>query len=94
MEKLTKRTKGILALIHSDTCGPMSTTSMSGCSYYVIFIDDFSRKTWIYFLKSKNENFKKFKEFKALVEKQTRKCIRALRMDNGGEFTSHGFDDF
>jgi hypothetical protein len=49
-----KRSKGILDLIHSDTCGPMSTPSMSGCSYYMIFIDNFSRKTWIYFLKSKN----------------------------------------
>jgi hypothetical protein len=64
-----KRSMGILDLIHSDTCGPMSSLSMSGCSYYVIFIDDFSRKTWIYFLKSKNETFNKFKEFKALVEK-------------------------
>jgi transposase InsO family protein len=89
-----KRSKGILDLIHSNTCEPMSRPSMGGCSYYVFFIDDFSCKTWIYFLKSKNETFIKFKEFKALVEKQTRRCIRALRTDNGEEFTSHGFDDF
>lgn len=89
-----KRSKGILDLIHSNTCGLMSAPSMSGCSYYMTFIDNFSQKTWIYFLKSKNETFNKFKEFKALIEKQTRKCIHALRMDNGGEFTSHGFDDF
>ena len=40
-------------LVHSDRCGPMSTTSLKGYKYYVTFIDDFSRKTWIYFVKSK-----------------------------------------
>jgi hypothetical protein len=41
---------------------------LSGYLYYMIFIDDFSRKTWIYLLKSKDETFNKFQEFKALVE--------------------------
>jgi transposase InsO family protein len=67
--------------------------SLSGCLYYVIFIDDFSRKSWIYFLKAKNETFSRFLEFKALIENQTGKHIRALRTDNGGEFESHHFDD-
>ena len=56
--------------------------------YYVSFIDDYSRKTWIYFLKSKNEVFSKFKEFKALVENLSEKKIKIFRSDNGGEFTS------
>jgi hypothetical protein len=60
----------------------------------VIFIDDFSRKSWIYFLKTKNETFSKFQEFKALIENQTGKHIRTLRSDNGGEFESHHFEDF
>ena len=62
------RSKGILDLIHSDICGPMSSPSLSGCLYYVLFIDDHSRKSWIYFLKAKSESFDKFKEFKALIE--------------------------
>jgi hypothetical protein len=41
--------------------------------YYVSFIDEFLRKTWIYFLKKKYEVFDRFKEFKALVENQTEK---------------------
>ena len=49
--------KDILELIHSDICGPMSSPSLSGYLYYVIFIDDYSRKTWIYFLKAKNGTF-------------------------------------
>ena len=47
------RSKCILDLIHSDLCGPMSVASLSGFLYYIIFIDDYSRKTWIYFLNTK-----------------------------------------
>ena len=72
----------------------MSTTYLSGYVYYVSFIDDYSRKTWIYFLKRKNEVFEKFKEFKALVENLSEKKIMILRLDNEGEFTSTEFKDF
>ena len=62
------KAKGVLDIIHSDICGPIQTTSLSGSVYYASFIDDYSRKTWIYFLKKKDELFERFKEFKALVE--------------------------
>jgi hypothetical protein len=88
------KAKGVLDIIHSDVCGPMSTASLSRYVYYVSFIDDFSRKTWIYFLKAKNEVFNKFKEFKALVENLSEKKIKILRSDNGGEFTSDEFKTF
>jgi hypothetical protein len=88
------KAKGALDIIHSDVCGLMSTTSLSGFVYYVSFIDDFSRKTWIYFSKAKNEVFNKFKEFKALVENLSKKKIKILRSDNGGEFTSDEFNAF
>ena len=88
------RSKGILDLIHSDICGPMSSPSLSGCLYYVLFIDDHSRKSWIYFLKHKSETFDKFKEFKALIENQTSTHIRIIRSDNGAEYESNEFDDF
>ena len=45
------KAKGILEIVHSDVCGPMSYSSLSRYVYYVSFIDDFSPKTWIYFLK-------------------------------------------
>ena len=88
------RSKGILYLIHSDICGPMSSPSLSGCLYYVLFIDDHSRKSWIYFLKAKSETFDRFKEFKTLIENQTGRHIRILRSNNGGEYESNEFDDF
>jgi hypothetical protein len=82
------RAQGILDLVHSDVCGPMSSRSLNGCLYYVIFIDDYSRKCWIYFLKAKSDTFDKFKEFKAFIEMQTGKHIRTLRRNDGGEFES------
>ena len=82
------RSKEILVLIHSDACGPMPVKSLRGSLYYVTFIDDFSRKTWIYFMNTKDEVFDKFQEFKAKVENLKGKKIKILRSDNEGEYTS------
>ena len=67
----------------------MSSNYLSGYAYYVSFIDEFSGKTWIYFMKNKDEVFNTFKEFKALVENHTKKKIKTFRSDNGREFTSN-----
>ena len=88
------RSKGILDLVHSDVCGPMAVESMSGCLYFLTFIDDYSRKTWIFPMKAKGEVFSRFKEFKAEVENLTERKIKTLRSDNGGEYTSGDFTDF
>jgi hypothetical protein len=88
------REKGILELVHSDVFGPVHVPSLGKSVYYVSFIDDFSRNTWIYFLQKKSEVFGKFKEFKALVENQTEKKIKVLRIDNGGEFCGNEFEEF
>jgi transposase InsO family protein len=74
----------------------MTVASLSGYLYYVIFVDDNSRKTWIYFLKSKEseEVLGRFQEYIAQVENLTGKKIKTLRSDNGGEYTSKGFCDF
>jgi hypothetical protein len=69
--KSESRSKSILDLIHTNICGPMSSLSIGGkFKYYITFIDDFSRKTWIYFLtrKTSEEVLKRFFKFKALVE--------------------------
>jgi transposase InsO family protein len=60
----------------------------------VTFIDEYSRKVWIYLLKIKDDVFNTFKQFRALVEKRTNKSIKCLRIDNGGEFTSMEFEKY
>jgi hypothetical protein len=72
----------------------MSYPSLNGCLYSIIFIDNYSRKCSIYFLKAKSVTFDKFKEYKAFIEKKTGKHIRIFRTDNGGEFESLQFKDF
>jgi transposase InsO family protein len=88
------RAAGILDLIHSYVCGPMPSASLTGSLYYVVFIDDFSQKSWIFFMNTKGQVFIWFQEFKALVDNQTGKKIKVLRSDNGGEYTSKDFMDF
>ena len=72
----------------------METQSIGGTFYFLTFIDDFSRNTWIYFLRNKLDTFSRFKEFKDLTEKQYGKFIKILRSDGGGEYDSHEFSDF
>ncbi|BES98092.1 Hydra magnipapillata [Nesidiocoris tenuis] len=83
-----------LALVHSDVCGPMQVESYSGCRYFVTFIDDCSRKVFIYFIEKKGDVLNKFKEFKSLVENETERKIKTLRSDRGGEYLSHEFCEF
>ncbi|KAF5781986.1 putative RNA-directed DNA polymerase [Helianthus annuus] len=80
------RRNNILDLVHSDVCGPMKTRTLGGCLYFVTFIDDHSRKVWAYTLKSKDQVLDVFKQFHALVERQTEKKLKCIRTDNGGEY--------
>ena len=80
----TSRAKEHIEIVHTDLCGPIQTQSIGDSFYFLTFIDDFSRKIWIYFLRHKSETFSKFKEFKALIEKQSGKSIKMLRSDGGG----------
>ena len=83
-----------LEIIHTDLCGPMRTQSTNGDKYFILFIDDYSRMTWVQFLKHKSEAFKIFKVFKNQVENQMERRIKCLRSDRGGEFTSDEFSEF
>jgi hypothetical protein len=62
-----------LQLIHTDVGGPMRTPSLNGSKYYIVFIDDYTRMCWIYFMKFKSEVAHIFWKFKAWIEAQS-KC--------------------
>ena len=79
----------ILERVHIDVCVPFSVASTTKHKFYVIFFDEFSHKCFIFFMQKKDQTFSKFCEFKALVEKESRKQVKALRSDNGGEYISN-----
>lgn len=88
------RAHACLQLVHTDICGPIEPHSFGGNKYFISFIDDFSRKVWVYFLKEKSAALTVFKQFKSLVENE-RKCkIVTIRSDRGGEYTSNSFQEF
>ena len=80
-------------LVHSDVWGPFSL-SIDGFKYFVTFIDDFSKVTWVYLLKSKSEVFECFKDFHRLVITHFSAHIKTLRTDNGTEYTSHNMKNY
>lgn len=77
------RAKTRFELVHTDLWRPAPIQSIDGYNYYVAFLDDFSRYTWIFALKSKSDTFRIFKQFQAQVEVQYGTTIRTLRCDGG-----------
>uniref|UniRef100_A0A803QCY3 Integrase catalytic domain-containing protein n=1 Tax=Cannabis sativa TaxID=3483 RepID=A0A803QCY3_CANSA len=76
----------VLDLVHTDLWGPSPITSNQDFKYYVHFVDDCTRFTWIYPLKNKSEACDAFLAFKSLAENQFERKIKALRTDGGGEY--------
>jgi hypothetical protein len=60
----------------------------------MLLIDDYSRMTWVTFIKENFEVIEKFKAFKALVENEIDLKIKCLRSDRGFEFISNEFEEF
>ena len=56
-----ERAKEILGLIHTDVYGPMNTAAMEGFSYFITFIDDHSRFSYVFLMRHKSESFEMFK---------------------------------
>lgn len=80
------RASEILEVVHGDLCGPHK--------YCFVLVDDFSRRVFVYFMKGKDEAFKKFKAFKTQIEKQTGKQVKVFRSDNGKEFLNRQFAEY
>ena len=59
----SERASVLLGLVHTDVCGPMSSTARGGFQYFITFTDDFSRYGYVYLMRNKSESFERFKEF-------------------------------
>jgi hypothetical protein len=81
-----RRASSSLDIVHSDLMGPFPHPSISKARCVLTFINDYSRYTWVYFLRQKSEAFEHLKYFKALVETQTGNKIKILCTNNGGEY--------
>ena len=82
-----------LELLHSDVwCSPVM--SVEGFRYYLLFVDDYSRYSWIFPMKNKSEVFGIFVTFKVHVEKMFNTSIKILQCDEGGEYKSQAFKHF
>ncbi|XP_015159025.1 uncharacterized protein, partial [Solanum tuberosum] len=82
------RVNKVLELIHSDICGPISPTSNRGKRYFISFIDDYSKNTWVCFCKEKFEALETFKKFKVLAQ------VKCLRTNRRGEYNSQEYVEF
>ena len=93
-KRKTYTSKEVLELVHTDLCGSIEVQSYKGDRYIMLFVDEYSRMMTIIFLKKKYNAFQMFKWYLARVEKETRKSLKCLRSDRGGEFTSKEFKTF
>ncbi|GJR58703.1 zinc finger, CCHC-type containing protein [Tanacetum coccineum] len=88
------RQSEILELVHSDICELNGQLTRGGNRYFITFIDDCFRYTYVYLLKSKDQAFETFKIYKAEVKNQKGKKIQILRSDRGGEYFSTKFSSY
>ena len=80
--------------MHIELCEPIGIDSYSGDKFFILFVDDYSRMMTVMYLKEKSKAFQKFKWYVEKVEKETRKKLKCLRSDRGGEFISNEFNEF
>ena len=87
-----ERNTQILDLIYSDICEYNGNLTRGRKRYFITFIYDCSRFTYVYLLRTKDEAFDKFKLFKAEVENQNDGNIKMIQSDRGDEYFSNEFD--
>ena len=92
--KGTHLAKVCLHYVHADFWGPSQVPTHGGNKYFLFIVDDFTRKVWVFLLKSKDQTLEKFKIWKNIVENQIYKKIKVLRTDNALEFYNKEFDEF
>ena len=78
-------------LIHSNVWGPSPITTQGGSRYFVIFVDDFSRYTWIYLFKKRSKLYQMYHDFTKMIETQFSKAIKVFRFDSAQEYKAYEF---
>jgi transposase InsO family protein len=81
-------------LLHIDLCGPIREQSIRGKSYILVTVDDYSRLTWVDFLKDKCEALKPFSRRCKEMQTQLNLPPVSIRSDHGREFDQLSFDYF
>ncbi|GJY38444.1 putative ribonuclease H-like domain-containing protein [Tanacetum coccineum] len=78
----------VLHTLHMDLCGPMRVQSINGKKYILVIVDDYSRFTWVKFLRSKDETPEFVINFLKQIQVGLNKTVRYIRTDNGTEFVN------
>ncbi|GKE04543.1 retrovirus-related pol polyprotein from transposon TNT 1-94 [Tanacetum coccineum] len=92
--KLVPSTESKLELLHMDLCGPMRVASINGKKYILVIVDDYSRYTWVYFLRTKDEAPDMIIDFVTQVQRNLKASILTIRTDNGTEFKNEKLRTF
>ncbi|GJS32772.1 putative ribonuclease H-like domain-containing protein [Tanacetum coccineum] len=92
--KLVNSTSKPLHTLHMDLFGPTSISSLNHKWYCLVVTDDFSRFTWTFFLKTKDETYRILRNFITEIENLKDLKVKIIRCDNGGEFRNKEMDDF
>ncbi|KAJ0466897.1 putative RNA-directed DNA polymerase [Helianthus annuus] len=93
-KKSLYRATDSLQLLYADVCGPITPKTNAGNQYILLVVDDFSRYMWVTLIKTKDQVPGVLIELITRIENDFSKKVKALRTDNGGEFTSHVLGDF
>nr|GEU74718.1 hypothetical protein [Tanacetum cinerariifolium] len=83
-----------LYLLHMDLCGPMRVASVNGKKYIPIIVDDYSRFTWVNFLRSKDEAPDFIIKFLKMIQLRLNTPVRRIRIDNGMEFVNQTLREY
>ena len=83
-----------LQLIHMDLCGPMRVQSINGKKYVLVMVDDYSRYTWVNFLRTKDETPALIITFLKNIQVKLQLLVQAIRSDNGTEFKNKVLDSY
>jgi transposase InsO family protein len=83
-----------LELLHLDLFVPSTYDTLGGRRYGLVIVDDYSRYTWVFLLKSKDETYKYFSKFAKQARRTFEEVIKTIRTDNGSEFKNYTMENF